>query len=548
MLQCWVKNCHNSFIHRRLYEKGMPTCVQDAFTTLAAYTGRTPATKETILLIAEERSSTLARQSPPTTGSAQGIMAHLARVQALFVYEFIQLFDGSVRVRTSAEKQLPTLLQWVTRMWEAVKQYRGEDSSPGNRPLQWTASEFDREYDASSEMWQSWILTESVRRTHAISVTVANIYQIMTKGWAECTGGVMFTARRGLWEAESAMKWLQLSCAKPPLLVPSLQPGPWISQYAAEEFDDFAKLFWTFIVGKDKIQSWIDKSSNVQALLDAFRSRGYEEIDTGRDYNCSEKRLGQVGAASRFTIHSKVHSGHPGDHEPSAIALSIEQTLDALKTSSVETMFLHVPDRQTPFKDTVRAINDAFKQGKFKKFGLSNYTVAEVKEFIEICEENDYVKPSVYQGHYNAIVRGGERELFPLLRQHNIAFFAFSPAAGGLFSGHADSSVRWSGSNHVAKLYSSFYGQPPVQASIATVRDAAAKYGISAHAAALRWTAFHSSLDGKYGDAVIFGVSKMEQFYKTLDALEVGPLPEEVADAITAIWTTVEGAEPPYHL
>lgn len=266
MLQFWVANGHNSFIHRRLYENGLPTCLQDAFTTLAAYNGRTPAVKEIILQIAEQRSAALTRQSPPSTGGAEGILAHLARVQALFVYEFIRLFDGSVRVRASAEQQLPILRQWVTLMWEAVKKYRGEDRSLSHHPFQWTPSEFDREYDTSSEIWQLWILTESARRSHIVIDTIVNIYQIMTKGWAECSGGVMFTARHGLWEAESAVKWLELSRAKPPLLVPSLQPGPLISRYAAEEVDNFAKLLWTFLVGTDKIQCWIDKSNMASSV------------------------------------------------------------------------------------------------------------------------------------------------------------------------------------------------------------------------------------------------------------------------------------------
>ncbi|KAI1845891.1 hypothetical protein JX265_011213 [Neoarthrinium moseri] len=296
-----------------------------------------------------------------------------------------------------------------------------------------------------------------------------------------------------------------------------------------------------------------DKVEDVKALVDTFHSRGYTHIDTARNYSvnapgASEKRLGQVGVASRFDIHTKVLSGAPGDLEPYKIHLSIEQSLADLKTSAVETMFLHMPDRKTPFEDTAKAMNDAFKQGEFKKFGLSNYAAAEVKQFIEICEQHGYVKPSVYEGHYNAIVRGNEKELFPLLRQHNIAFFAYSPAAGGFFSDHAATAVRWMSDNMVGKLYSNLYGQAPVQASVAIVRDASEKHGINGHAAALRWTAFHSNLDGEYGDAVIFGVSKMEQLHKTLDALEAGPLPAELADAISSVYATVEGSEPPYHL
>lgn len=92
---------------------------------------------------------------------------------------------------------------------------------------------------------------------------------------------------------------------------------------------------------------------------------------------------------------------------------------------AIKTMFLHVPDRQTPFEDAVKAMDEAYRQGKFRRLGLSNYTAAEVKEILEICERKGYVKPSVYEGHYNAVVRGGEEELFPLLRKHGIGFFAY---------------------------------------------------------------------------------------------------------------------------
>lgn len=266
MLQSWVRNGYNSFIHQRLYQKGMPTCVQDAFTTFAAYTNCTKAMKETILQITDERLSTIVHQYPPNTNDTQGILSHLARVQALFVYEFIGLFDGSPRLRVSAEIHLPTLRSWVTQMWEAVKRYRGEDAVISHPALQWKENDFDSEYKTSSELWKVWLLTESVRRTQFIINAVANTYQTMTGGWAECTGAVMFTARRGLWEAESAVQWSNLSGTKSPLLVPSLRPGSLISQYPAEEVDDFAKMVWTFILGADKVQCWVDKSNNINRL------------------------------------------------------------------------------------------------------------------------------------------------------------------------------------------------------------------------------------------------------------------------------------------
>jgi hypothetical protein len=60
MLRCWLSNGYNSFIHQRLYEKGIPICLQDSVTTLAVYPSRTPMMKNKILQNADERSSALA--------------------------------------------------------------------------------------------------------------------------------------------------------------------------------------------------------------------------------------------------------------------------------------------------------------------------------------------------------------------------------------------------------------------------------------------------------------------------------------------------------
>ncbi|CAH0036828.1 unnamed protein product [Clonostachys rhizophaga] len=260
MLVDWIKDGYNSFIHRRLYRLGMPTYLQDAFTTLATYISRAPAVKDLIIQIAMDRLSTFVNQRPSIVGQgAKSLQAHLARVQTLFIYEFILLFDGSVGARASGQRQLPILRQWVTLMQEAVRSYRGENGLLGQGSSNVAENEFDREYNASTELWHQWVLTESIRRTQVIVNTICNIYEIMVLGSAECTGGIMFTARHGLWEAESAFQWLEISRCKLPLIVPSLRPSSLMSQYNADEVDDFVKLYWTFLVGNDRVQCWIDR-------------------------------------------------------------------------------------------------------------------------------------------------------------------------------------------------------------------------------------------------------------------------------------------------
>lgn len=35
--------------------------------------------------------------------------------------------------------------------------------------------------------------------------------------------------------------------------------------------------------------------------------------------------------------------------------------------------YLHGPDRSVPYEVTLKAVNELYKEGKFKRFGISNY-------------------------------------------------------------------------------------------------------------------------------------------------------------------------------
>jgi aflatoxin B1 aldehyde reductase len=89
-------------------------------------------------------------------------------------------------------------------------------------------------------------------------------------------------------------------------------------------------------------------------------------------------------------------------------------------------MYLHGPDRTTPFAETFEAVDKEYRAGCFEEFGLSNFSAAEVEECIAMCKEKGWVLPTVYQGQYNAITRGGEKDLMPVLRKHGIRFNAFT--------------------------------------------------------------------------------------------------------------------------
>jgi len=48
--------------------------------------------------------------------------------------------------------------------------------------------------------------------------------------------------------------------------------------------------------------------------------------------------------------------------------------------SALENSLAQAADRGTPFQETLKAIDDMHKQGKFKTFAISNFTSAEVSQ------------------------------------------------------------------------------------------------------------------------------------------------------------------------
>jgi len=106
--------------------------------------------------------------------------------------------------------------------------------------------------------------------------------------------------------------------------------------------------------------------------------------------------------------------------------------------AQVDVYSIHFPDRSenrsANLEDMLKGINDAYKAAYFNRFGLSNYTAIEVEQVHKICKEKGYVLPTVYQGNYSAAARRVEKELFPTLRRLKIAFYVYSPIAGGLLT------------------------------------------------------------------------------------------------------------------
>ncbi|KIJ06301.1 hypothetical protein PAXINDRAFT_164693 [Paxillus involutus ATCC 200175] len=291
---------------------------------------------------------------------------------------------------------------------------------------------------------------------------------------------------------------------------------------------------------------------HAQQLVDCYMSHGYNTIDTARLYGggTSEEFLSQMELGACF-VDTKVYPGQHGDFSAKGIRESLKKSLEALGKHNIRTFYLHSPDRTVPIEETLRAVNDLYAEGHFEQFGLSNYNAWEVAEIVGITTRNNWVKPVVYQGCYNAIERTTEVELFPCLRHFGIGFYAYSPLAGGLLVGKILSEEamttktggRWDPKvSHLAPHLRATYA--PMIPVVRELKEGLDKYGLRLPEAAQRWLQHHSALQP--GDAVLIGAASVEQLEKNIGDCKAGPLSEEVVELLERAWQQAKPFAPHY--
>lgn len=93
--------------------------------------------------------------------------------------------------------------------------------------------------------------------------------------------------------------------------------------------------------------------------------------------------------------------------------------------------------------------------------------------------------PSVFTGSYSAVARLPEDRLLPLLRKHKIAFYAYSPIAGGFLAKSSqefrDQSFagRWAMSGFLGMIYQFMYNKPNALEALDKWHEIAAAEGVS---------------------------------------------------------------------
>ena len=177
--------------------------------------------------------------------------------------------------------------------------------------------------------------------------------------------------------------------------------------------------------------------SETEALLRGL-DLGLTLIDTAEMYGSgrSEHLIGNALRGRQredLQLVSKVLPQNAGRRN---IFLSCEDSLQRLQTDYLDLYLLHWRG-PVPLRETVECMETLVRQGKIKRWGVSNFDTADMEELWRVPGGENCAADQVL---YNLGSRGIEFDLLPWLAAHNVAAMAYCPVAqaGALERMHPD--------------------------------------------------------------------------------------------------------------
>ena len=167
----------------------------------------------------------------------------------------------------------------------------------------------------------------------------------------------------------------------------------------------------TFLLSPDEAEA-----SVLSALAD-----GYRLIDTANAY-VNEKAVGRAMKRSglqreEIFLETKIW---PSFYEQ---ADAVDKTLTRLGTEYIDLLLIHQPAGN--YVAGYRLMEAAYKAGKVRAIGLSNFNAAQIAEILSICE----VKPTVLQTELHPYHQ--EKQLKAMLAENGIVPQAWYPLGHG---------------------------------------------------------------------------------------------------------------------
>jgi L-glyceraldehyde 3-phosphate reductase len=112
---------------------------------------------------------------------------------------------------------------------------------------------------------------------------------------------------------------------------------------------------------------------------------------------------------------------------------SLDQSLKRMGLDYVDIFYSHRPDPDTPFEETMMALDHIVRSGKALYVGLSNYSAKQTEEAVGILKSLG-TPCLIHQPRYNMMERWVEDGLLDVLEEKGVGCIPFSPLAQGLLT------------------------------------------------------------------------------------------------------------------
>ena len=300
-----------------------------------------------------------------------------------------------------------------------------------------------------------------------------------------------------------------------------------------------------------------DHAESIQIIHRALDA-GINFVDTANIYSQgeSEEIVGKALAGRRqeVVLATKVWGPMgPGPNQRGlsrkAIQEQCEASLRRLGTDVIDLYQIHRPDPETPWEETLAALDDLVRQGKVRYLGCStnHQEVAgqkrlaawELVESLWIAERHGWERFVALQPPYSMLRRTMEAELFPACQRFGLGTLVWSPLEGGFLTGKyrlgaerpqdSPRAQNWVGDTQEPRFV-------PRLTAVEAFLALAAEKGVELAELALAWTLAHPAVT-----STIIGPRTAEQLAGNLRALEVKLTADDLArvDAVVAPGTSV---------
>ncbi len=271
----------------------------------------------------------------------------------------------------------------------------------------------------------------------------------------------------------------------------------------------------------------IDETDFTRAVHRAVAS-GINCFDTAEAYGMgiSERALAKALGARRkdVAVVSKGGVGYPDapnrrDSTRKRLTAALDRSLKNLATDHVDVYLVHWPDVNTPFEETMRALDAAVQQGKTRYVGVSNFRLGQLEACMKLR------RLDVAQYGWNMFDRRMQKDIFPWCESNNVGVMAYGSLAYGLLSGTFQAEMTFDENDWRAKrgamgslnLFRTLFGPEHFPRNLAAVEELkriAERRGKTLPQLALGWSAHHLAIA-----TALVGFRRPEEVEENLGAL-----------------------------